>query len=203
MSAVFEKKKKFYQNNVSKQSTRSSPKISTIVNTCINCQRFKIWSSLSRVISLLHVPAKSYCMYLLHKPARIVFLLKFSCIECLFSKINLIKTLLRYQLSQASLDYLLSISTENPAKFRSSHRRCPVRKGVLRNFAKFTRKHLCQSLFLKKRLWHRCFPVNFAKLLRTPCLQNTCGATASESLVIVNTNILWICWKKTEKTLIW
>ena len=35
---------------------------------------------------------------------------------------------------------------------RSSHRRCSVRKGVLRNFAKFTRKHLSQSLFLKKRL---------------------------------------------------
>ena len=136
------KKKKFYQNNVNKQSTRSSPKISTIVNACINCQRFKIWSSLSWVISLLHVPAKSCCINLLHKPARIVFLLKFSCIECLFSKINLIKALLRYQLSQASLDYLLRISTENPAKFRSSHRRCPVRKGVLRNFAKFTRKHL-------------------------------------------------------------
>ena len=150
MSAVFEKKKKFYQNNVNKQSTRSSPKISTIVNACINCQRFKIWSSLSRVISLLHVPAKSCCINLLHKPARIVFLLKFSCIECLFSKINLIKALLRYQLSQASLDYLLRISTENPAKFRSSHRRCPVRKGVLRNFAKFTRKHLCQSLFFNK-----------------------------------------------------
>ena len=42
------------------------------------------------------------------------------------------------------------------------------------------RKHLCQSLFfnivaglkptalLKKTLWHRCFAVNFAKLLRTP-----------------------------------
>ena len=54
-----------------------------------------------------------------------------------------------------------------------------VRKGVLRNFAKFTGKHLCQSLFfnkvaglrpvalLKKRLWHRCFLVNFEKFLRT------------------------------------
>ena len=53
-------------------------------------------------------------------------------------------------------------------------------KGVLRNFTKFTGKHLCQSLFfnkvaglrlatlLKKRLWHRCFPVNFVKFLRTP-----------------------------------
>ena len=28
---------------------------------------------------------------------------------------------------------------------------------------------------LKKRLWHRCFPVNFTKFLRTPFLQNTSG----------------------------
>ena len=30
---------------------------------------------------------------------------------------------------------------------RSSHRRCSVGEGVLRNFAKFLGKHLCQSLF--------------------------------------------------------
>ena len=45
-------------------------------------------------------------------------------------------------------------------------------KGVLRNFAKFKGKHLCQSLrpatLLKKRLWHRSFPVNFAEFQRTP-----------------------------------
>ena len=63
---------------------------------------------------------------------------------------------------------------------RISHRRSYVKKGVPINFAKFTRKHLCQGLFfnevgglrpatlLKKRLWHRCFPANFAKFLRTP-----------------------------------
>ena len=33
---------------------------------------------------------------------------------------------------------------------RSSHQRCSINKGVLRNFAKFTRKHLCQSLFFNK-----------------------------------------------------
>ena len=61
-------------------------------------------------------------------------------------------------------------------------------KGVLGNFAKFTRRHLCQSLFfnkfaggrppanlLKKRLWHRCLLVNFAKFPRTPFSQNTSG----------------------------
>ena len=64
--------------------------------------------------------------------------------------------------------------------YRSSHRRCSVKKGVLGNFAKFTEKHLCQSLFfgkvaglksatlLKKGLWHRCFPVNFPKFRRPP-----------------------------------
>ena len=47
--------------------------------------------------------------------------------------------------------------------FRSSHQRCSVRKGVLTNF---TKKR-------KKRLWHRCFPVNFVKFLRIPFSHNT------------------------------
>ena len=59
---------------------------------------------------------------------------------------------------------------------RSSRPDVFCEKGVLRIFAKFTGKHLCQSLFLNKiaglRLWHRCrcFPMNFAKFLRTPFL---------------------------------
>ena len=62
-----------------------------------------------------------------------------------------------------------------------SHRRCSVRKVVLRNSKKFTGRHLCQSLFFNKVagfkpvLWHRCFPVNFVKFLRTPFLQNSPG----------------------------
>ena len=66
---------------------------------------------------------------------------------------------------------------------RSRHRRCSVRKGVLRNV---TISAVPESLFnkvaglrpatlLKKRLWHRCFPVNFAKFLRTRFLHNTSG----------------------------
>ena len=44
------------------------------------------------------------------------------------------------------------------------------KSGVRRNSAKFTGKHLCQGLFFNEvaGLWHRCFPVNFAKFLRTP-----------------------------------
>ena len=34
--------------------------------------------------------------------------------------------------------------------FRSNHQRYSVRKSVLRNFAKFTEKHLCQSLCFNK-----------------------------------------------------
>ena len=60
-----------------------------------------------------------------------------------------------------------------------------MEKGVLRNFSKFTGKHLCQSLFfnkvaglgpatlLKQKLWYRYFPVNFVKFLRTRFLQKT------------------------------
>ena len=38
-------------------------------------------------------------------------------------------------------------------------------------FCKIHRKTL--ATLLKKRLWHRCFPVNFTKFLRTPFLQST------------------------------
>ena len=67
---------------------------------------------------------------------------------------------------------------------RSSRPEVFCRNGILSNLAKFTGKHLCQSLYfdkvgpatiLKKRLWHRCVPVNFAKFLRTPFLQKTSG----------------------------
>ena len=34
--------------------------------------------------------------------------------------------------------------------------KCSVRKGVLGNFAKFTGKHLQQSLFFNKVAWHWC-----------------------------------------------
>ena len=63
---------------------------------------------------------------------------------------------------------------------RSSRPEVFCKNDVLRNFAKFTRKHLCESFFfnkvaglrpailLKKRLTHRCLPVNFVKFLRTP-----------------------------------
>ena len=57
-------------------------------------------------------------------------------------------------------------------RLRSSRQEVFYEKGVLRNFTKLTGKHLCQSLFFNKvaGLRHRCFPVNFAKFLRTSFL---------------------------------
>ena len=68
---------------------------------------------------------------------------------------------------------------------RNSHLEVFWRKEVLKHFAK-SGKHLRQSLLfnkvaglmpvtLKKKVWHRCFFVNFNYLLRTTFLQNTSG----------------------------
>ena len=72
---------------------------------------------------------------------------------------------------------VLAIHDYNSAhRSRSSCLKVFCKKGVYRNFAKFTGKQLCQSRFfnnvtlLKKRLCYRCFPVNFAKFPRTPFL---------------------------------
>ena len=46
---------------------------------------------------------------------------------------------------------------------------CPgllCKKGILKIFPKFTGTLVLESFLFKKRLWHRCFPVNFAKFLR-------------------------------------
>ena len=69
------------------------------------------------------------------------------------------------------------------------------KKLVLRNFAKFAGKHLCQSLIfkkvadlrpvtlLKRRPRHMRFPMNFTKFLRTS-LQNIAGGCFCWSLGI-------------------
>ena len=100
------------------------------------------------------------------------------------------------KLKQSSKDHkmvgysvLMKPFHESFTLFRSSHRRCSIKKGIVRNFAKFTRKYLCQSLFfnksaglrpkacnfIEKETRHRCFPANFSKFLTTPFLQNNSG----------------------------
>ena len=69
---------------------------------------------------------------------------------------------------------------------RSSHQRCSVKKVVLRNLAKFTRKHLSQGLFFKKVVGGACnfikketlaqvFSYEFCKISKNTFSQNTSG----------------------------
>ena len=46
-----------------------------------------------------------------------------------------------------------------------------------------------ESLFKIKRLQYRCFPVNFAKLLRTPFLQSTSGGVGACLLKILRLRV--------------
>ena len=48
------------------------------------------------------------------------------------------------------------------------------KKSVYKNFATFTGKHKCRSLFLIKLFQRRCFLVNISKYLGTSVLKNVC-----------------------------
>ena len=50
------------------------------------------------------------------------------------------------------------------------HRKRPAPESLFNKVAS-----LRPATLLKKRLWHRCFPVTFVKFLTTPFLQNTSG----------------------------
>ena len=104
-------------------------------------------------------------------------------IPLMFSKRYKISKMARYRLiiSLISARYRLIIfliSENNP----QTHRDVFYKKGILRNFAKFTGKHLLS-------LWRRCFPVNFAKFLRAPFL------TEHLWWLLLETNVFWyILW---------
>ena len=65
------------------------------------------------------------------------------------------------------------------------------KKGVHKYSTKFTRKHLRRDLFckacnfIKHRIWHRCFPVNFEKSLRPSFLQNVCEGLLLKSKILI------------------
>ena len=77
----------------------------------------------------------------------------------------------------------------------SSHRRCSIEKGVFRNFAKFTGKHLCQSLFFNKKAGLRpatllkeetlahVLSCEFCEISKNTFLTEHLRTTASEKLI--------------------
>ena len=63
-------------------------------------------------------------------------------------------------------------------KSNSSRSQMFFKIGALKTFSIFTGKHLCESFIstnnvIKKRLPHRCFPVNIEKFLRKLFLKTT------------------------------
>ena len=64
----------------------------------------------------------------------------------------------------------LAVAIRGPFAYnRSSRRRCSFKKGVLRNFAKFTGKHLCQRNLMNRR----CSVKNFRNMhSKTPVLES-------------------------------
>ena len=66
-----------------------------------------------------------------------------------------------------NLSRICPVWTWASSSFRSSHHKCSVRKGVLRNFAKFTGKQLCQRLSfnkVKKESLAQVFSCEFYKI---------------------------------------
>ena len=109
----------------------------------------------------------------------------FSCEFCKISKNEFFTEHIWTTASETSNDDINIDTLENQITLEtllSSRVEVFCEKGILRNFAKFTGKHMCRSLFLnkvtgprpgtllKRRLWYRCFPVNFVKFLRAPFL---------------------------------
>ena len=101
---------------------------------------------------------------------------------------------------------------------RSSHQRCSVIRGVLRNFVKFKGKHLCQSLFfnkvvdlnfIKKETLEQVFSCEFYKISKKTFFYRILPVTASVSTckkLGYFTDFFWrydglknpaICWLRT------
>ena len=65
-------------------------------------------------------------------------------------------------------------------RFRGTHRRCSIKKAVLKTLWQYSQENTCVGVsllkrnckFIIKKQQHRCFPVNIVKFLRTPFLKS-------------------------------
>ena len=122
---------------------------------------------------------------------------------------------LNLQLKAAVLvGYVLPFNEHQTLKFKikihknTAIRRQPPEVFNKKGFLKISQNSLenacARASFLKKRrLWHKCFPVNFAKFLRIPFLQNTSGRRIQNPLKIINTlSVNLTKWSNTFKQLV-
>ena len=122
---------------------------------------------------------------------------------------------LNLQLKAAVLvGYVLPFNEHQTLKFKikihknTAIRRQPPEVFNKKGFLKISQNSLenacARASFLKKRrLWHKFFPVNFAKFLRIPFLQNTSGRRIQNPLKIINTlSVNLTKWSNTFKQLV-
>ena len=122
---------------------------------------------------------------------------------------------LNLQLKAAVLvGYVLPFNEHQTLKVKIKiHKNTAIRRQPLgvfnkKGFLKISQNSLenacARASFLKKRrLWHKCFPVNFAKFLRIPFLQNTSGRRIQNPLKIINTlSVNLTKWSNTFKQLV-
>ena len=77
----------------------------------------------------------------------------------------------------STFEYFLFWKLFNAYIFRSYHRKCSVKKDVLKNFSNFT-GGLQACNFIKKRLQIRCCPLKFSKLFKYTNLKEHPRTTA-------------------------
>ena len=80
------------------------------------------------------------------------------------------------------------VNNYRPSKYVMKKRGILKRlRGTMNRDVYITKIFEIITTLLKKRLWHRCFPVNFASFLRS-FLQNSCGGCFCQS------QIFWRIW---------
>ena len=132
-----------------------SPMImSTLLNTLFYVRLYSTWWYHMRY-SLQQKHIFDWAFLINYDDLHVVHFFDFFCIIrwiniCYWKQCNIIiSTYPRVRVLQSLSNKLLFLPHLSHTS-RSSHQRCSLRKSVLRNFAKFTGKHLCQTLFFNK-----------------------------------------------------
>ena len=92
---------------------------------------------------------------------------------------TLLTSILMHHCTSLCIIYF-TISIDFDRKETEATTRGVLSKKVFLKISQNSQENTCARVsflitLLKKRLWHRCFLVNFAKFSRTPFLQNTCA----------------------------
>ena len=78
---------------------------------------------------------------------------------------------------------------------RTSNYRCSIKKDYSKKFPNIHRETpVLESLFnkVKKRVWHRCFPVNIQNFLKTSILENIWQLLLNSRLITQAWKLPWI-----------